>query len=915
MTIATYTDLQTAIGAFLDHSIFASQYSTFIQFFESTANRRLRTPYQEARTILIPSNPPTVAVSNAVNNGSGLIRLTVASTPTYATNQAVIVANVSGTTEANGEWLVTVIDGATLDLQGSTFTNAYVASSGTVQALAGEVALPSDYLAHRRVTWTGQLRRELDEVHPSYFQASYPSRPSDVPAFFTIEDSTLKVMPINSTPLEFEYFQKIPALASNATNWLLTSHPDLYLFGSMVEAEVFGANDERMPLWKARRDELFDEVDKLGQKRKGCTLHPSPACGGGWPRSISAFTRVFDALCAAGWGRSTTREAVPPGASRHPPPFGGGIRERQMPLIPFLDYKPDISPYQTGGGSTVITNVLPRADGYGPMLSLVGFTSALAAACRGFFYARNSDASITVFAATSTNLYKLNNTTFAWTNVSKGGGPYSGLPSADNWQFVQFDNFVIAVNINTVPQVFDLTSSTAFADLGGSPPQARYIAVVGRFLVLSGLGSSTPYRIQWSGLNATTTWTSGVNSSDFQDLPDGGIVRGVAGGEYGYIFQETSIRRMVYAPGSPVTFNIERIAQDKGLAAPYSLINAGDRVFFLAPQGFHMIVPGTPPAPIGKERFDRTFFGDYDSGSLQLVIGCADPAATRVYWAYKSLAGQANLFDKIIVYDYALDRAALLLVSGEYLASLAKPGLTLENLDSIASGIISITNAANNGSGAIRLTLASETASWTYGQADTTHSAGQAGTTTLGATQPTIEVYGVTGTTEANGNWAYTIIDSTHIDLVGSTFTNAYVSGGSIGGALDSLTFSLDDISTNALTKLSAVNSSHVVGFFSGTSLAATIETAEQALDGGRRTRVKGFRPVTDAGACSGAVGGRENVQSSVTYSTPQAVNSKGLCPANVSTRLARAQVTVPAGTVWTFASGVEPFFAQEGGR
>jgi hypothetical protein len=274
MTIATYTDLQTAIGAFLDHSLFSAQYPTFIQLFESAANRRLRTPWQESRTILVPSNPPTVAVSGAANNGSGLIRLTVASTSTYATNQALIVASVNGTTEANGEWLVTVISSTTLDLQGSTFTNIYV-SGGTVQALAGEVALPSDYLAHRRCTWTGQPRRELEEVAPAYFQATYPSRPADIPAFFTIEDSTLKVMPLNGTPLEFEYFQKIPALATLSPadgtqhNWLLDSHPDLYLFGAMCEAEVFGANDERLQLWKARRDELFDEVDKLGQKRRG----------------------------------------------------------------------------------------------------------------------------------------------------------------------------------------------------------------------------------------------------------------------------------------------------------------------------------------------------------------------------------------------------------------------------------------------------------------------------------------------------------------------------------------------------------------------------------------------------------------------------------------------------------------------
>src|SRR5260370_928321 len=141
---------------------------------------------------------------------------------------------------------------------------------------------------------------------------------------------------------------------------------------------------------------------------------------------------------------------------------------------------------------------------------------------------------------------------------------------------VPFGSLVIAVQANVAPQVFDLSSSTAFANLAGSSPQASYVAVVGQFLVLSGL-LSTPYRIQWSGLNATTTWTPGVNQADFQDFPDGGIVRGVAGGEFGVIFQDGVIRRMVYAVGAPYVFQIDRIAEDKGLLAPYSLILAGDK--------------------------------------------------------------------------------------------------------------------------------------------------------------------------------------------------------------------------------------------------------------------------------------------------------------------------------------------------
>ena len=145
------------------------------------------------------------------------------------------------------------------------------ASSALTPSL-GTVALPGDYLAWRRVTWTGAPRVELQYVHPSYLQAAYPSSPADVPRIFTIEGSTLKVRPIDGAALEFDYFQKIPSLSSGAdsgTNWLLAAHPDLYLFGALVEAEMFGVNDERAPVWKARRDEIFDEIEKLSNKTRG----------------------------------------------------------------------------------------------------------------------------------------------------------------------------------------------------------------------------------------------------------------------------------------------------------------------------------------------------------------------------------------------------------------------------------------------------------------------------------------------------------------------------------------------------------------------------------------------------------------------------------------------------------------------
>jgi hypothetical protein len=212
-------------------------------------------------------------------------------------------------------------------------------------------------------------------------------------------------------------------------------------------------------------------------------------------------------------------------------------------MIPFGEYKPDLMNLN-GQNSQLAQNVVPRADGYGPFKSFIAFSAALPAPCRGFFYARRSDGSIAVFAGTTRRLYLLNNTNLTWSDVSAGGSDYPALPTANHWQFAQFNNFVIAVQPSVAPQVYDLATSSGFAALSGAPPQAAYIAVVGRFVVLSGL-LSNPYRIQWSGLNPVTIWTSGVNASDFQDLPDGGIVRGVAGGEYGVVFQDSVMRRMV----------------------------------------------------------------------------------------------------------------------------------------------------------------------------------------------------------------------------------------------------------------------------------------------------------------------------------------------------------------------------------
>src|ERR1700679_2434842 len=139
-----------------------------------------------------------------------------------------------------------------------------------------------------------------------------------------------------------------------------------------------------------------------------------------------------------------------------------------MPLLAFGDWKPDLSDYE-GGATQSVNNVIARGDGYGPFPTLTSISASLGAQCRGAFNALDNDGSVTVFAATATDLFILNNTGFTWTKVSLAGGPYSAVSAQDQWRFAQFNTLVMAVQANVPPQVWILGSSTAFANLAGSP--------------------------------------------------------------------------------------------------------------------------------------------------------------------------------------------------------------------------------------------------------------------------------------------------------------------------------------------------------------------------------------------------------------------------------------------------------------
>lgn len=362
-----------------------------------------------------------------------------------------------------------------------------------------------------------------------------------------------------------------------------------------------------------------------------------------------------------------------------------------MTQILFGEYAPDIASVGTATKSAIIKNVVPRAiDGYGPLFGVRPFTGRLPAQPLGFFGAVQSDSSFAAFSGTADKLYRLNPSALTWSDVS---GPATiNVQTKELWDFAQFGNIVIAVAAGNDPQAFTLGVSTAFANLGGSPPAARRIAVVGDFVVMFGT-SANSNRVHWSGINNPTQWTPGVSQSDFQDFPDGGYVQGGAGGEIGLIFQDRAIRRMIYV-GPPLIFQFQRISDDRGVLMRYSICSAGGLTFFLSNDGFYKIDRSGVMTPIGADRVDRSIMADADLSDQRYMIGVADPLSKRVFWHYKPRASQnPQILSKCIIYDWVQDRWSPAEFDIAAAAAMIPPTTTLENLDAVSTSIDALTKS------------------------------------------------------------------------------------------------------------------------------------------------------------------------------------------------------------------------------
>lgn len=143
-------------------------------------------------------------------------------------------------------------------------------ATATININASEpqyVSLPSDFNAMRYVIMNGISGKPHLEYMSHVQAAEFRTMTGDAsgqPEFFAIINDEMLLVPTPDSgyTLEMGYRKNIPALSTNSTNWLLTLYPDIYLYGTLLQAAPFLKDDERIPVWQTFYDRAMAGAEK-----------------------------------------------------------------------------------------------------------------------------------------------------------------------------------------------------------------------------------------------------------------------------------------------------------------------------------------------------------------------------------------------------------------------------------------------------------------------------------------------------------------------------------------------------------------------------------------------------------------------------------------------------------------------------
>ena len=162
-----------------------------------------------------------------------------------------------------------------------TVSTAISTSAGT-----REYSLPTGFVQMKEFHLTTDPITPLAYITPEMMSRMWAGSAKAKPQVFTIIADNVRLGPnpdaVYTTSML--YYKTFTALsASNTTSDMLTNNPDVYLYGTLLEAEPFIMNDERVPLWLAAFEKAVSEIQEQDNKDRHSGSQLRVMNTGGYP--------------------------------------------------------------------------------------------------------------------------------------------------------------------------------------------------------------------------------------------------------------------------------------------------------------------------------------------------------------------------------------------------------------------------------------------------------------------------------------------------------------------------------------------------------------------------------------------------------------------------------------------------------
>ena len=162
------------------------------------------------------------------------------------------------------------------------------AVSTSISTVAGtrEYSLPTRFVQMKEFHLTTDPLTPLSYITPEMMTRMQAGSSKSKPQVYTIIADNVRLGPnpdaVYTTSML--YYQAFAALSDAATtNDMLTNNPDVYLYGTLLEAEPFIMNDQRVGLWLAAFEKAVGDIQNQDNKDRHSGSQLRVMNTGGYP--------------------------------------------------------------------------------------------------------------------------------------------------------------------------------------------------------------------------------------------------------------------------------------------------------------------------------------------------------------------------------------------------------------------------------------------------------------------------------------------------------------------------------------------------------------------------------------------------------------------------------------------------------